>query len=173
MKGEKIREWTMEYSVRYIKVVGGPPGKECILVGLKSGHVFQIFVDSLFPVLLHKQANSIRYIDMSMNKRKIAVIDDNLTLYVYSLKNNQLLLQEPNATSVAWNTAYEDMLAFSGNGNLNIIASNFVSQKQRLQGFVIGFNGSNIFYLNVLSVSSIEISHSETVLKYIEKKLFK
>jgi intraflagellar transport protein 122 len=49
----------MEYPVRYIKVIGGPKNKEGILVGLKSGHVFQIFVDSSFPVQLIKQANSV------------------------------------------------------------------------------------------------------------------
>ncbi|RNA24904.1 intraflagellar transport 122-like protein [Brachionus plicatilis] len=39
LKGEKIREWQMEYSVRYIKVIGGPVGKEGIVVGLRSGHL--------------------------------------------------------------------------------------------------------------------------------------
>ena len=50
----------MEYPIRYIKVIGGPKNKEGILVGLKSGHVYQIFVDSSFPVLLIKQSNSVR-----------------------------------------------------------------------------------------------------------------
>lgn len=42
-------------------------------------------------------------------------------------------LQEPNANSVAWNTHYEDMLCFSGNGLLNIKASNFPVHQQKLQ----------------------------------------
>lgn len=41
--------------------------------------------------------------------------------------------QEPNANSVAWNTHYEDMLCFSGNGLLNIKASNFPVHQQKLQ----------------------------------------
>lgn len=123
----------MEYQVRYIKVVGGMPGKEGILVGLKSGHVFQIFVDSSFPVQLVKLSNPVRYVDLSMNRLKLAVIDDNLTLLVYNLKTGDLVFQEPNANSVAWNSCYEDMLAFSGNGNVSIIVSNFPPQRQRLQ----------------------------------------
>ena len=128
----------MEFTVCYIKLVGGLAGKEGILVGLKSGHVFEIFVDSSFPVLLVKLANSIKYIDISMHKQKLAVIDENSTLFVFNAKNGDLILQEPNANSVAWNTCFEDMLAFSGEGNVSIIASNFPAYKQRLK--VINFN---------------------------------
>ncbi len=83
-------------------------------MGLKSGHVLQIFVDSSFPVQLIKQANSIRYVDMSMHRQKIAIIDENSTLFVYELKTGGLVFQEPNANSVAWNSCFEDMLAYSG-----------------------------------------------------------
>ena len=32
----------MESQVRYIKVVGGPPGREAMLVGLRNGQVMTI-----------------------------------------------------------------------------------------------------------------------------------
>jgi intraflagellar transport protein 122 len=63
--GKKEREWVLEAVIRYIKVVGGPAGKEGLLVGLKSGSVLKIFVDNPFPVQLIKQKTSIRCLDLS------------------------------------------------------------------------------------------------------------
>lgn len=68
-----------------------------------------------------------------------------------------LSLQEPNANSVAWNTQCEDMLCFSGNGYLNIKACNFPVHQQKMQGFMVGYNGSKIFCLHVYSMSAVEV----------------
>lgn len=133
LKGEKIREWQMEYQVSYIKVMSGKEGKESLLVGLKSGHVYQIFVDNAFPIHLVKQENSIKCADMSAQRQKLAVIDDKMTLFVYNLKTGELIFQEPNASSVAWNTLFEDLLAYSGGGNVYVNIMNHTVLKQRLQ----------------------------------------
>ena len=59
-EGTLVREWVMDAVVRYIKVAGGPPGREGLLLGLKSGAVLKIFVDNAFPIPLIKHTSGIR-----------------------------------------------------------------------------------------------------------------
>uniref|UniRef100_A0A8C6TMT4 Intraflagellar transport protein 122 homolog n=1 Tax=Neogobius melanostomus TaxID=47308 RepID=A0A8C6TMT4_9GOBI len=167
------KEWVMESLIRYIKVIGGPPGREGLLVGLKNGAILKIFVDNPFPITLLKLSTSVRCLDMSATRNKLAVVDEHNTLLVYDIHNKELLFQEPNANSVAWNTQCEDMLCFSGNGYLNIKASNFPVHQQKMQGFVVGYNGSKIFCLHVYSMSAVEVPQSAPMYQYLEKKMFK
>uniref|UniRef100_A0A667GGA4 Intraflagellar transport protein 122 homolog n=1 Tax=Lynx canadensis TaxID=61383 RepID=A0A667GGA4_LYNCA len=169
--GVKEREWQMESLIRYIKVIGGPPGREGLLVGLKNGQILKIFVDNLFAIVLLKQATAVRCLDMSASRKKLAVVDENDMCLVYDIHTKELLFQEPNANSVAWNTQCEDMLCFSGGGYLNIKASTFPVHQQKLQGFVVGYHGSKIFCLHVFSMSAVEVPQAFTRvqdLRYLE-----
>uniref|UniRef100_A0A3B5B9M3 Intraflagellar transport protein 122 homolog n=1 Tax=Stegastes partitus TaxID=144197 RepID=A0A3B5B9M3_9TELE len=167
------KEWMMESLIRYIKVIGGPPGREGLLVGLKNGAILKIFVDNPFPITLLKLSTSVRCLDMSASRNKLAVVDEHNTLLVYDINSKELLFQEPNANSVAWNTQCEDMLCFSGNGYLNIKASNFPVHQQKMQGFMVGYNGSKIFCLHVYSMSAVEVPQSAPMYQYLERKMFK
>ncbi|XP_060691773.1 intraflagellar transport protein 122 homolog [Hemiscyllium ocellatum] len=171
--GVKEREWLMESLIRYIKVIGGPSGREGLLVGLKNGQILKIFVDNPFAIVLLKQATSVRCLDMSTSRNKLAVVDEHNTCLVYDISTKELLFQEPNANSVAWNTQCEDMLCFSGGGFLNIKASNFPVHQQKLQGFVVGYNGSKIFCLHVYAMSAVEVPQSAPMYQYLEKKMYK
>ncbi|XP_032827224.2 intraflagellar transport protein 122 homolog [Petromyzon marinus] len=170
--GLKEREWVMESLIRYIKVIGGPAGREGLLVGLKNGQILKIFVDNLFPIVLLKQATSVRCLDMSTSRNKLAVVDEHNVCLVYDLRTRELLFQEPNANSVAWNTQCEDMLCFSGGGLLNIKASDLPVHQQKLQGFVVGYNGSKIFCLHVFSMSAVEVPQSAPMYQYLERGLY-
>uniref|UniRef100_A0A3Q1FPD5 Intraflagellar transport protein 122 homolog n=1 Tax=Acanthochromis polyacanthus TaxID=80966 RepID=A0A3Q1FPD5_9TELE len=167
------KEWVMESLIRYIKVIGGPPGREGLLVGLKNGAILKIFVDNPFPITLLKLSTSVRCLDMSASRNKLAVVDEHNTLLVYDINSKELLFQEPNANSVAWNTQCEDMLCFSGNGYLNIKASNFPVHQQKMQGFMVGYNGSKIFCLHIYLMSAVEVPQSAPMYQYLERKMFK
>uniref|UniRef100_A0A2K5N918 IFT122 second beta-propeller domain-containing protein n=1 Tax=Cercocebus atys TaxID=9531 RepID=A0A2K5N918_CERAT len=93
---------------------------------------------------------------MSASRKKLTMVDENDTCLVYDIDTKELLFQEPNANSVAWNTRCEDMLCFSGGGYLNIKASTFPVHRQKLQGFVVGYSGSKIFCLHVF-ISAVEV----------------
>lgn len=51
----------------------------------------------------------------------------------------ELLFEGKGANSVAWNSHFEDMLCFSGNGQLVIKTGDFPLHVQKMQGFVVGF----------------------------------
>ena len=168
--GRRQKEWVLESIIRYIKVVGGPSGREGILVGLKNGVIFRIFVDNPFPIRLLKLPNSIRCLDLSASRRKIAVVDDKGNLTVHDLTTQEMLFQEKDATSVAWNTEMEDMLCFSGSGMLSIKTGNFPIHQQKMQGFVVGFNGSKIFCLHYVAMQTIDVPQSASLYRYLEIK---
>jgi intraflagellar transport protein 122 len=48
------REWNLDSSIRYLKVLGGPPKRESLLIGLKNGHVLKVFLENPFPIVLIK-----------------------------------------------------------------------------------------------------------------------
>jgi intraflagellar transport protein 122 len=81
------REWIMDSNIRYVKVISGPPKKECLLVGLKNGSVFKIFVDNGFPIPVVKIATPIKIVDISADKQKLAIIDDHNSLFVHDIKS--------------------------------------------------------------------------------------
>jgi len=171
--GVKEKEWILDSLIRYIKVTGGPAGREGLLVGLKSGQVVKIFVDNPFPINLLKIGSAVRCLDLSASRKKLAVVDEHSTCLVYNLATKELLFQEPNANSVAWNTQNEDMLCYSGNGFLSIKAGNFPAHQQKLQGFVVGFTGSKIFCLHIYSMTTVEVPQSAAMYQYLEKQEFK
>ena len=168
-QGEKEREWHLEALIRYIKVAGGPEGREGLLVGLRNGQVLLVFLDNAFPVPLVKLDSCIRCLDLSVSRQKLAVIDDNTTCHVYDLRTKELLFKEPNASSVAWNTENEDMLCFSGNGLLSIKAGPFPCHVQKLIGFVVGFKGSQIYCLSSHSMVTVDVPQSASLDRYLDK----
>ncbi|CEM25386.1 unnamed protein product [Vitrella brassicaformis CCMP3155] len=170
--GQLEREWNLESLIRYIKVVGGPQKREGLLVGLKNGHILKIFVDNPFPVTLIKQATTVRCLDLSVSRKKLAVVDETANMLVYDLDSKQLIYQEPNANSVAWNTEMEDMLAYSGNNTLCIKTGTFPPHTQKLQGFVVGFKGSKIFCLHYVSMQTIDVPQSASMFRYLDRKDF-
>jgi intraflagellar transport protein 122 len=170
--GKLEREWSFDVFIRYIKVIGGPAGKEGVLIGLKSGSVFQIFVNNPFPIQLLEQKNPIRCLDLSLARTKLAIVDDQNTCLVYDMQTKELLYSEPNANSVSWNSMFDDMLCFSGNGLINIKIANFPVFSQNSNGFVVGFEGSRVNCLNKYSMNSLDISFSSSIESFLERRDF-
>ena len=183
--GVKEREWNLDSVIRYLKVVGGPPRREGILVGLKNGHVLKIFINNAFPVELIRHPVGIRCLDLSASRQKLSLVDENSKVFVYDLeadldmniptdessafKNGKEIFSDDGATSVSWNADFEDMLCYTGRNTLKIKTGNFPVHSQRLQGFVVGFKASKIFCLHYHSMETIDVPQSIPMHRYLEQ----
>lgn len=65
------------------------------------------------------------------------------------------------------------MLAFSGNNSLAIKVSDFPIHRQKLNGFVVGLIGSQVFCLNGAIMSTVDLPLSAPMYQYLDKKMFK
>ena len=166
------REWILESNIKYIKPLSGPAKRESLLVGSHDGSVFKIFIDNGFPIPIVKQTTSVSLVDISADRQKVAVIDDHKSLFVYDVKTKELLFQERNITSIAWNLEVEDMLAYTGQDTLYIKCRDLPAQQQRLPGYVVGFKGSKIFCLNDGNMNTIDVPQSSTFFRFLDKKDF-
>lgn len=91
--GVMQREWVLDSFIRYIKVTGGPPGREGLFLGLKNGQVWRIFLDNSLPMLITTVLSSVRCLDLNATRTKLAVVDDAGRLVVRDLINDTLLYQ--------------------------------------------------------------------------------
>ncbi|XP_064486563.1 intraflagellar transport protein 122 homolog isoform X2 [Ornithodoros turicata] len=173
LQGTRERQWLLPSAIRYIKVLGGPSGREGLLVGTKDGQVLQLLVDNPFPMSLLRASCAVRCLDVSPDRRRLALVDDRGTLLVYDIASKELLFQEPNANSVAWNAHNADILCFTGGGYLSLKAGRFAVLRQKLQGFVVGFAGARVFCLHYSSVSAIEVPLTPCLYQYLESNMFK
>eukprot|EP00802_Teleaulax_amphioxeia_P001080 Tamp_01081.p2 GENE.Tamp_01081~~Tamp_01081.p2 ORF type:complete len:636 (-),score=178.54 Tamp_01081:4097-5920(-) len=98
-KGDKEREWVLDAVIRYIKVVGGPPRREGLLVGLKNGQVLKIYVDNLFPIPVVTHERAIRCLDLSASRQKLALVDQNANVVVYDMNTQARIRKSFRAVS--------------------------------------------------------------------------
>lgn len=74
--------------------------------------------------------------------------------------------------SAVYNTEFDDLLAYSGNGVLFIRLGAFAPSQQKMQGFVVGFKGCKLFLLHYFVMSTLDVPLTSSILKYIELKDF-
>jgi intraflagellar transport protein 122 len=171
MTGEKQHEWSFDAPIRYSKVFGGAKGKEGLLVGLKDGNVYKVFLDNPFPILLVKHTVGIQSLDINLTRKKLAIIDDENTFVAYDLMTKQLLFQEPRCSQIFWNAEIEDSVAFAGSGTVSIKIDNFPPFQQKIDslGSIVGFRGGVLYVLNGFNVSAVEVPLGIPLDGYIEK----
>lgn len=164
------REWLMDSFIRYIKVIGGPPGREGLLLGLKNGQVWRIFLDNPLPIMITSVLSAVRCLDLNCTRQKLAIVDDAGRLVVRDLLNDSLLYQDSGINSVAWNTQMESMLCYSHiSGGLSIRVNTLPPRSpQNMLGVVVGLSGSMAFCLRGNAMNNIPLALGATMWQFIE-----
>lgn len=139
-----------------------------LVLGLKSGHVIKIYLDNPFPAHITKIEDVVRCLDISSLKEKMAVVSEAGILSIFDLCTGEKLQEFQNVNSVAYNTAFEDIMCFAGNNYLAIKVANFSEYKQKFSGFVVGHNGSKLYCLNGSSIITLEVNFLVELFKIIK-----
>ena len=82
--GVVTREWVMSSPVRFVKILPGLPGSECMIVALEDGSVSKIFLDSSFPIQIQK-INQVGFRNALMVKFIVSITIKDIPKSLYSL----------------------------------------------------------------------------------------
>ncbi|XP_060809658.1 intraflagellar transport protein 122 homolog isoform X1 [Amyelois transitella] len=172
MVGRRLpKNWTMPAPIRYVKVTT-LYFEEVLLLGLQNGQIWQVEPVSGASKSLLQTPASVRCLDVSASRSRVAVVDESSVCRVYSLPTGELLYTEENVSSVSWNSWCDDLLSLSGGGLLSIKAGLFPAATQPLVGSVVGFQGGRVFCLQANSMQTINVPLSHAVHQNIQQKMF-
>ncbi len=159
--GQLIRGWLMESNVKYLKILGGPPGREAFLLGTEDGKLMQIFINNPFPLELItltgiEMRSSITCCDLNTERLRAIVVTDSGVLMEYNLDTNEMEFRQAGVTCAAYNTHVDNMLCYCGGGYLFIKMQKFTPSQYQLCGSldIIGFSGSAAFAIDVTAMYS-------------------
>jgi intraflagellar transport protein 122 len=147
-----------------------------LMVGLKNGQVFSIFLDNSLAILITEVQSSVRCLDLNSTRTKVAIVDDAGRLVVRDLENDCILFQDSGVNSVAWNNTLESMLCYSHtNGGLSIRVGTLpqsLPPQQSFVGVVVGLSGYTAFCLKGNVMNTVALALSATLWQFIESNLF-
>lgn len=168
MLGEKEREWILDSPLTTTRVLGGPRGRESFLVALQNGDIYKIFVDSAFPVPILSHPTLVSQVDINLLRTKLAIVDDKHVCSVYDIATKELLYQEHDVDSVAWNSLIDDMLCFSGKDSYTVKSGRYTTPSQSTTGRIAGFKASQVYILNKHGMAVSDISPTPLVTRYAQ-----
>ena len=115
----------------------------------------------------------IKSLDMSCDRKRLAIVDENFNLSVVELKTKDVILKNEKARSIAFNSEIDDIISYFYDGNVYIKSGEFSPTSEKMNGVIIGFKGTKIFLLQTQNmVNILDTSQSSSIMKYAEKKEF-
>ena len=167
------REWSFDGDIRYLKVIGGPVNRESLLCGVATGEIFIINIDNQFPVEILNHEIPLKILDISCDRKRLALIDENNDLTIINIKDKEVLLKGVKAKSVSFNTEIEDLVAYWYDGNVFLKTGDFPPSCEKMNGVIVGYVSTKVFLLQGHNnVNILDTSQSISIIRYAEKKEF-
>ena len=167
------REWTYDSNVSFLKSLGGPPREECLLIGLKNGNTFKVFVSNPFPIPIIEHGVEVVSLDMNISKKLMGVVDIKNNFYLYDLIKKESISSELKIGQCIFSQDFENIYAVMGEGTVYVKSTEFEGVSAAASGTFIGFKGNKIRVVNEDAVNIVEIPFTPFLMNYISKKDFK
>lgn len=185
--GKRQRIWQLESPVRYMRVDGGPEGREGVILGLDNGFVLKIYIDNPFPIDLTKIKSPVTSVSMSIYRTKVACVDSSNVLTITDLRTQEVVFTQNDVISACFNTEMDGMLCYTTTSYVMNVLSGLPSsfddikdksdgnkgisepQQQFTTGFAIGFQGQKIYYLNRGLISWVDVPQGQNLQKALDQ----
>ena len=180
--GQRVRVWTFDADISFLKVDGGPSGCEGVLIGLESGQVAKVFVNNPFPLELYKLSHGIKQLDINIYRTIIAAVDSSNTLTLTDLRTQIVLHTSSGITSACFNTEVEDLLCLTSvDSSILVLTLTSITkpdpsgqpkaaelQEQHIYGLTLGYRGQKIFCLYRGTVIGVDVPQGHNIQRALE-----
>ena len=167
------REWVFESNVTFMKRLGGPLREESVIIGLKNGTAYKIFVSNPFPISLIEHGVEIVGLDMNLTRKLIGLVDVRNTFYLYDAVKKEQISSELKISQCVFSEDIENMYAVMGENLLFVKSTDFEGTSIAAVGSLMGFKSGKIRIINGEAVSSIEVPFTNFLAFTLGKKDFK
>ncbi|KAL0234360.1 hypothetical protein PCE1_001396 [Barthelona sp. PCE] len=168
-----LKKWEFPAAIRYAKVFTSIAGNEVLLIGLKNGDIYRMYLGADFYTHLLTVNGSVRCIDFNANRTKIACVDGLSTLTIYNLKTKTVEYTHKGITTCSFNRYHDDLISFAGQKTMFLKCDKFPIIETSHNGYCVGFQNNKVFLLNFNNVSILDVSFSIDIRRYVSLNEFK
>jgi intraflagellar transport protein 122 len=166
------REWIFDSHVTYLKRLGGPPKEECLVVGLKNGNCYKIFISNPFPILLIEHGVEIRSLDLNLSRKYLGLVDIKDNFYLYDIVRKESIGSELKIYQCIFSQDFEGIYAVIGESMLYVKSLEFDGVSVAASGLMIGFKANKVKLASGENISSVEVPFTPFLTQSLAKKDF-
>ncbi|RYG66034.1 hypothetical protein EON64_10660, partial [archaeon] len=192
--GVREKIYTMESKVSCLKVDGGLEGREGVCIGLQSGAIYKVHLDSPFPLLLTSRPLAVQKLSMNVYRSLLATIDSANTLCISDMSTQEVVYSLANVHSVCFNSEVEDLICITNMNKQVSVVSGLISKQggavhselslplykssnidiveTHIQGEVLSYRGAKVYTIGGNTLVCTDIPQGGFINKALESGNF-